>query len=317
MDNKNLDYHQLSQQGEELMRKAIDCIRKGDFEGSNKYREEANKILDCAIQTMNSDCAKMTMLYGENRNFGIIYNVFERNLSEMQKTKQGRKVLGEAMKMIMSDRNLKDQYNVYLSFDRNVAAPHPNLYVEQALSMMPKANRKEIVESNEKLIQALKKCNEFNEHLDIDDTTMKCYEAVETLIMTPQTPQNMDKIVEAKATLLEHLSNLPPEAIKESIKFQNNIIEEINAREESDIPTESEYRIYKEIAEASDKNELFNKYKTEILEEIESIISSKPENNQEWKETYDLVKEQKFDKSSPFLSIGKLVEIRDMTINGI
>lgn len=306
------DYQKLNKEGSELMMKSLECLKNGDMEGSKKFREEANKILDLATQSMNTACANMDMLYGESRNFGIIYNVFEQNIKEMMKSKDGRKAISEAVKLIKKDKNLKSQFNVYQSFERK-PSNHAEMYIEEALKMMPRSTRKEIVESNEKLINVLRESKNFNEMLDIDDNVMKCYESVETLMMTPHTPENLDKIVEARQSLLEHLSNLPVDEVKKSVANLEETYKQILKRE-GDTPNEHEIRLFRQITEAKDKKQLFEQYKNELVEEIENIMANKPEDLNEWAEAYELVKSQRFDRTQPYLSIGNLAELRNAII---
>lgn len=309
MKPSQTDSIKLAEQGQRLMEKSMEYMKCGNIAESQKCREEANKILDEAIKNIGG--ADMDKLYGKGRNFGIIYNVFEQNVKNLMKSKSGRKTVNEAIRLIQSDKNLKGQFNTYQSFERRPNSK-PEMYIEEALKMLPHSNVKDIVESNSRLINVLRSNEEFNEFVNVDDKLMKCYEAVETLMNTPHNPDNLDVIVEARSTLLEHLSNLPADKLKESKESLEQVYEAIRDRE--DQPNAAELKLYEEISGSDDKKGLFESYKTKLLEDIEDVMAESKESASDWAEVYGLVKEQRFDKKQPFLSIAKLVEMREKMV---
>lgn len=311
MESNKLTYKELTEKGSRLMTEALEHLRKKDYETSRMMREEANKVLDEASNTLEASNMNITKLYGENRNFGIIYNVFEQNLRNMMKTKEGAKAVRKAVKMIQEDKLLKGQFNVYQYLERKSPAKNAEIYVTEALKMIPHSSVKDIANINEKLVLALREDTNFNELVDIDDKTMKFYESVETLINLPQTPDNLDKIVEARTYIYEHIANLPSTQNKDAQNSLDAMYENINKREDN--PNAAEFKIFKEITEAKDKKALFEEYKKDVLETIEGIMDSKPDELSEWTEIYESVKNQKFDKRNPYLSIGKLAEIKSVT----
>ena len=58
-----------------LMQSALKKYEAGDVEGGNRDRQMANEMYDKAENQVDAE----VMLYGESRNFGTIYKVFESN----------------------------------------------------------------------------------------------------------------------------------------------------------------------------------------------------------------------------------------------
>lgn len=305
---------QLRNEGSETMERALESFRNGDYTDAEQLRQKANEVFDRLAEELNKEENELNSLYGESRNFGIIYQTFEHNIQEMMKTPVGKKVLSEAIGMIKSDKNLKGQFNVYQSIVNGGGTGHPEMYVESVLKLMPTASAKSITESNDRFIKALRKLDDLNEYFTIDDKVAGCYEAVDKLLTTKVSPETMADIVEAKSKLVEFVTSVPAEKYGTSEKNIDSIIEAIKSRE--DFATAEEYQLYREIMAAEDKKALFEQYRNETLDSITSVMNESTEKAAEWQSTYDRVKKYTYDKSNPVMSIAMLAEIRDVVENG-
>lgn len=305
--------NKLRNEGSETMKRALESFRNGDFTDAEQLRKKANEMFDRLSEELGKEDKELNSLYGESRNFGIIYQTFEHNIQEMMKTPQGKKVLSEAIGMIKSDKNLKGQFNVYQSLS-NGGTGHPELYVESVLKLMPTASAESIKESNDRFIKALRKLDTLNEYFDIDEKVADCYEAVDKLLTTKMSPDTMNDIVEAKAKLVEYVTSIPAEKYGTSEKNIDSIIEGIRNR--ADFATAEEYKLYREIMVCEDKKALFEKYRAETLESIGSVMNESSEKAAEWQPTYEQVRKFTFDKSNPVMSIAMLAEIKDIVENG-
>ena len=112
------DFNVNSEKGSVLMQQALKKYAKGDFEGGDKDRAEANRYYDLASAEINSEAGKITQLYGESRNFGIIYNVFEQNIENLLSTKKGKKIIKECFNLIKSNKVLNEQFKIYDMFEK-------------------------------------------------------------------------------------------------------------------------------------------------------------------------------------------------------
>ena len=107
------------EKGTLLMTQALKKYAEGDFEGGDKDREKANKYYDLAKLEVNSEESKITSLYGENRNFGIVYKVLESNFSNSIQDKNIVKTpLIEALKKVKKNKQLNEQFKVYNAFSK-------------------------------------------------------------------------------------------------------------------------------------------------------------------------------------------------------
>lgn len=305
--------NKLRNEGSETMERALESFRNGDYTDAEQLRQKANEMFDRLSEELGKEDKELNSLYGESRNFGIIYQTFEHNIQEMMKTPQGKKVLSEAIGMIKSDKNLKGQFDVYQSLS-NGNTGHPELYVESVLKLMPTASAESIKESNDRFIKALRRLDTLNEYFDIDEKVADCYEAVDKLLTIRQSPDTMNDIVEAKAKLVEYVTSIPAEKYGTNEKNIDSIIE--NIRNRADFATAEEYKLYREIMVCEDKKALFEKYRAETLESIGSVMNESSEKAAEWQPTYEQVRKFAFDKSNPVMSIAMLAEIKGIVENG-
>lgn len=305
--------NKLRNEGSKIMERALESFRNGDFTDAEQLRQKANEMFDRLSEELGKEDKELNSLYGESRNFGIIYQTFEHNIQEMMKTPQGKKVLSEAVNMIKSDNNLKGQFDIYQALS-NGGTVHPELYVESVFKLMPAASAESIKESNDRFIRALRQLDTLNEYFDIDEKVADCYEAVDKLLTTKMSPDTMNDIVEAKAKLVEYVTSIPAEKYGTSEKNIDGIIEDIRNR--TDFATAEEYKLYREIMVCEDKKALFEKYRTETLESIGNVMNESSEKAAEWQPTYEQVRKFTFDKSNPVMSIAMLAEIKDIVENG-
>lgn len=292
-----------------LLAEAVKTMQTGDIQKAENLRRKATEMLDEAAVLAQKDAERVTALYGEKCNFGIIYNVFENNLNKLMSTESGRKVIAEAVKLIKNDETLKGEFNVYQSVEQPTNTNNPDMYLESALKMMPIASVEDIEKSNRRLLEAIRQSGIVDELIDIDDNILECYDAVECLLTTPQTPENLDKIVEARSVIVNHISNNPipqkSNAMEELVKLTN----EMASRE--DCPNADEIKLYQTIATSENPRTIYENYRTDLLEAIKDEMAHS-EDGMQWQELHDRIVNERFNRQDPYSSIARLAEIKSI-----
>ena len=130
------DFNEYSQKGSTLMQQALKKLAEGDFEGFEKDREVANRYFDLLYQSVNSEDGKMTQMYGESRNFGIIFNIIEQNMNKLLETKKGKEFIKKAYKMIKGNNVLNEQFKVYDFFEKANYVENSKEFVNETLSII-------------------------------------------------------------------------------------------------------------------------------------------------------------------------------------
>ena len=106
------DFNEYSQKGSTLMQQALKKLVDGDIESFEKDRQEANRYFDMFYQSVNSEEGKITQMYGESRNFGVIYNVFEQNIDKLYESKSKKRIIKEMYYLIKNNKILNEQFKI-------------------------------------------------------------------------------------------------------------------------------------------------------------------------------------------------------------
>ena len=310
-----MDNNELYQKAGTLMQRALKKYAEGDNEGGDKDRELANQLYDQAKEEMERVSKNIMGLYGENRNFGIIYKVFEENAKDLIKENKNTKPIGKFIKTIKSNKILSEQFKIYDTLCNNTINIDAEDYINEAISIFPTFNRKEVIENNEKLISIIKE-NKLDELIDIDDETLSLYESIEYLLLNKKTLSNIEDYKNNKDVIKESL-----------IKRFNSVTEENNSITESDYKSDvfnviskyskelnsDELQLMEEICN-SDKCEVFNKYKKETIKYITEQISnsSNVEDKIDWNNLLTKVNLKEFNEKTILEDVFSFIKINNI-----
>ena len=288
------DFNVNSEKGSVLMQQALKKYAKGDFEGGDKDRAEANRYYDLASAEINSEAGKITQLYGESRNFGIIYNVFEQNIENLLSTKKGKKIIKECFNLIKSNKVLNEQFKIYDMFEKAQNVDDVKDFVNEASNIVKTFDRKIVMENNEKLIKFIRD-KKLDEYVDIPEETENLYEAIEYIVLNKKTYDNVNDFVKAQNVITEHIVKNQKNNIVEnkitSVEFENKINEKINQEEKTLLDSFLTTRKDK-------KKEVFENYKRKTLRKIKEMIENSEDSDKaQWDKIYENVSSKNFSES--------------------
>ena len=295
------DFSVNSEKGSVLMQQALKKYAKGDFEGGDKDRAEANRYYDLASAEINSEEGKITQLYGESRNFGIIYNVFEQNIENLWDTKEGKKIVKECYNLIKSNKVLNEQFKIYDMFEKAQNVDDVKDFVNEASNIIKTFDKNIVKENNEKLIKFIRD-KKLDEYVDIPEETENLYEAIEYIVLNKKTYNNVNDFVKAQNVITEHITKNQKNNIVEnkltSTEFENKIEEvenEINEKINQDEKTLLDSFL---TTKKQNKKEVFENYKRKTLRKIKEMIESSEDSDKvQWNEIYENVSSKNFSES--------------------
>lgn len=295
------DFNVNSEKGSVLMQQALKKYAKGDFEGGDKDRAEANRYYDLASAEINSEAGKITQLYGESRNFGIIYNVFEQNIENLLNTKKGKKIIKECFNLIKSNKVLNEQFKIYDMFEKAQNVDDVKDFVNEASNIVKTFDRKIVMENNEKLIKFIRD-KKLDEYVDIPEETENLYEAIEYIVLNKKTYDNVNDFVKAQNVITEHIVKNQKNNIVEnkitSAEFENKI-EEIENEINEKINQEEKTLLDRFLTTRKDKKkEVFENYKRKTLRKIkESYWNSEEADKIQWNKIYENISSKNFSEN--------------------
>lgn len=308
------DFNENSQKGSTLMQQALKKYAEGDFEGGDKDRELANKFFDMASAEINSEEGKITQLYGESRNFGIVYNVIEQNMDGLLGTKKGKKFIQEAYNLIKRNEILNEQFKIYDFFEKASNKENAKEIVNESLSVIHRFKKNQIKENNEKLIKLIKKYK-LNEFVDIPEEIENLYEAIEYVILNDKNFANINRFVDATNIIAEHIKRNGLNKIEESENtfedFKSKVEEQENEIENS--INEDERKFLDAFTNPkTNKRQLFEDMKIETLERIKNAINTSDEEEKtSWESIYESINSKTYsDKlSENIINCAEMIDI--------
>ena len=295
------DFSVNSEKGSVLMQQALKKYAKGDFEGGDKDRAEANRYYDLASAEINSEAGKITQLYGESRNFGIIYNVFEQNIENLWNTKEGKKIVKECYNLIKSNKVLNEQFKIYDMFEKAQNVDDVKDFVNEASNIIKTFDKKLVMENNEKLIKFIRN-KKLDEYVDIPEETENLYEAIEYLVLHKKTYDNVNDFVKAQNVITEHIIKNQKNNIVEnkltSVEFEDKI-EEAEKEINENINQEEKTLLDRFLTTKNqNKKEVFENYKRKTLRKIKEMIeSSEDSDKSQWNKIYENVSSKNFSEN--------------------
>lgn len=295
------DFNVNSEKGSVLMQQALKKYAKGDFEGGDKDRAEANRYYDLASAEINSEAGKITQLYGESRNFGIIYNVFEQNIENLWDTKEGKKIVKECYNLIKSNKVLNEQFKIYDMFEKAQNVEDVKDFVNEASNIIKTFDKKLVMENNEKLIKFIRN-KKLDEYVDIPEETENLYEAIEYLVLHKKTYDNVNDFVKAQNVITEHIIKNQKNNIVEnkltSVEFEDKI-EEAEKEINENINQEEKTLLDRFLTTKNqNKKEVFENYKRKTLRKIKEMIeSSEDSDKSQWNKIYENVSSKNFSEN--------------------
>jgi hypothetical protein len=295
------DFNVNSEKGSVLMQQALKKYAKGDFEGGDKDRAEANRYYDLASAEINSEAGKITQLYGESRNFGIIYNVFEQNIENLWSTKKGKKIIKECFNLIKSNKVLNEQFKIYDMFEKAQNVDDVKDFVNEASNIVKTFDKKIVMENNEKLIKFIRD-KKLDEYVDIPEETENLYEAIEYIVLNKKTYDNVNDFVKAQNVITEHITKNQKNNIVEnkitSVEFENKI-EEVENEINEKINQEEKTLLDRFLTtKKQNKKEVFENYKRKTLRKIKEMIENSEDSDKaQWDKIYENVSSKNFSES--------------------
>lgn len=293
--------------GKVLMQRALDHLEKGNIEEFETDRALANKFFD----EMNAEEDEMDALYNESRNFGIIYQVIESNVPTLLETKEGQKALRKIIKTIKGNKILHEQFKAYNNLQPLHKINNVDEYIAESLSLVPKFNKKDVKENNERLIKLIKKYN-LDEMVDIDDEKLDLFESIEFVTMNKKSLKNIDDYVNATKMIKESIINLPVSetkdfSIEDYAEEINNVSENIAKELNS-----AEIKLLKEVTNGNSE-EYFNECKSKTLSKLDEMISNEKdiETKSRLSKIYEKINNKRYNKKNAIVDIAEMVEMQD------
>ena len=294
-----------------LMESAIKKYKEGDFEIANKRRKSANKLFEKAHEAIDSDEGRDDVVYGESRNFGKIFRVFEENTEKLFETKEGSKVIASIVNMIKNDKELATEFKIYEAIETPKNVKNTKTYTSDLITLIDSFNPINIKEKNQKLLEKIRSFN-LNENVELDMDTETLYENIDYLINNKITLDNVAKVSQVKNIIAEAIEkNVSKKAmdVDDVVGLMSDKIEEKYDK----LLTDDEKEFLNELtAPGVNLKKVFEATKKNLQTSLMEAILNEPENSEGWKQLLEKVKAKTFSKETAIADIAEMVESQNI-----
>ena len=311
-----LDIKNTYEKANRLMEGAMAKYAEGDFRGGDADRDSANKLYEQARKEINSQKGKDDILYGENRNFAIIYKVLEENSVDMFKKKKDNPKLANVVNYIKGNKVLVNEMKVLnaLMYPKYVADPVN--YVTEALSFIQSKNKKQIVKENNRLIQKIRELG-INEMVDINDDEITLLESIGYVMNNAKSLSNLTDYVNHKQNIIEHVKSVCESENKELTENIDDIYSKLTTKvnEGFEKLNDDEKSLVEQINGTEDKKGLFEETKRSAIKMLqEKYDSCSTENKDKINGIINTINERKYNEDTILSDIAEMVEIKNVLL---
>lgn len=307
MDNTS----ELYAQGHSLLEEAYKCYTSNKIIEGDNLRNKANALFEQARLQYDLTHTDRDKLYGKNRNFGICFHILENSIANNMKTKEGRKFISNAVKVIKNNSMLKEQFDIYNNLCNKKGIQNVDKYVNRIIECIENANieKDAIKKANNELINLIESNSTIDKLIDIDDEQIKLYENIEYILTNRLNINNIEQYNAAKDSIVEHLNKNNTD-INESKTYDENIEELVDKY--SSINADEAKLIEQISSNKTDKEKIFEEYKESTLNCIdEAIKSATSDDKEQWNEIKKVLNETSFVKESFTDDIMKFIDIQN------
>lgn len=307
-------YQTLYKKAKGIMRESLSAFSKGNVKKGNALWKKANLIFENAGKLSELENGKDRKLYGDNLNFGILYDIFEENSKKIYGSKNGNKAIAEIARLIIENKVLKKEFDTYNSLC-NGDFGNDSVAINESVGMIPYIPRKVVISENRKLLSLIRK-HKLNEMVDIDGERLSLYDSIESLLINKKSLKNISECREAEKTIKEHLSHREKEeGHNENISYED-VVRGFDEKFGGNV-NEAEEKLMKTLTmEGADYESIFNTYKNDVI----SLIREKIENGMDserdgWKRILEKAERKCFDKENSIALIADMAETKSKIEN--
>lgn len=299
------------EKGTALMESAIEKYRNGDFAGAEQERKEANRLLNETEKKVKTTDGKLSMLYGDHRNFGVMYKVFEQNAKKLYESKKNTEDIGSMLRYIKENKVLKAQFDIYNNLVHPINVVNEEKFVESVVTLAKRYPKSVLKENNDKFIKLMKLCG-LNEMIDIPSDEMELYEAVEYVTVNEPNMTNINKYNEVKTFLAE--------SVKERNKNMENVdidkiyeskINELSEKYDG-LLNEDEKKFIEKLSHPSvNKEAMFEEVKSEAAIAIRKQLAEDEGNTEHWNEILEQIESKSYSHENAIVDIAEMINVKN------
>ena len=307
--DKNVNYKENRDKGLLFAQTALKKLQEGNIEGFKKDWQMANDNFELYLNSVGAEAGNMA-LFGENYNFGIIYNVIEGNSNLIyEDKKRGPKVYRALVNEIRSNKQLKEQFDVYNALVRPVNVTDARAYVNEVFALVEDLNRSEVRDANRKLIGIMQK-GQLDEMIDIPDEMIDLYENIEFVLFNKNKINRLQGVITAKDGIVEYVEKNNVTASEDKPNYEQQLSEMIN-KYDAEL-NEDEKALIEQVSKGNGET-MFNEAKDTVISAINDNLNAyNGEDRKELENILEQMKSKIYNENTVLQDIAKMTEVMNI-----
>lgn len=295
-----------------LFEKSINEYNNGNLDSANLYRHKANVILNEMHDALKTVDGQDTLIFGDNRNFGLIYNVFENSVKIFGNDDVRKKFINEFINTIKKDKTLMVEFMVYNALETPKNVSDSVGYVNDVIEEVKKLDKTKLKESNQKLIGVLRKYG-LNETVVPNKEKQTLYENIEFVLFNDKKIGNLTDYQVCVKTLAESVEknnvNIQQKTLED---FYSEKMSEINEKYEKLLTDEEKLFLTEMEKSKKDRKLVFDKNKEILVKSLNEKINSDNENSDEWATILEKIEKKAYNDKTSIVDIAEMIEIKNI-----
>lgn len=295
-----------------LFEKSINEYNNGNLDSANIYRHKANVILNEMHDALKTVDGQDTLIFGDNRNFGLIYNVFENSVKIFGNDDVRKKFINEFINTIKKDKTLMVEFMVYNALETPKNVSDSVGYVNDVIEEVKKLDKTKLKESNQKLIGVLRKYG-LNETVVPNKEKQTLYENIEFVLFNDKKIGNLTDYQVCVKTLAESVEknnvNIQQKTLED---FYSEKMSEINEKYEKLLTDEEKLFLTEMEKSKKDRKLVFDKNKEILVKSLNEKINSDNENSAEWATILEKIEKKTYNDKTSIVDIAEMIEIKNI-----
>lgn len=295
-----------------LFEKSINEYNNGNLDSANIYRHKANVILNEMHDALKTVDGQDTLIFGDNRNFGLIYNVFENSVKIFGNDDVRKKFINEFINTIKKDKTLMVEFMVYNALETPKNVSDSVGYVNDVIEEVKKLDKTKLKESNQKLIGVLRKYG-LNETVVPNKEKQTLYENIEFVLFNDKKIGNLTDYQVCVKTLAESVEKNNVNIHQKTLEdFYSEKMSEINEKYEKLLTDEEKLFLTEMEKSKKDRKLVFDKNKEILVKSLNEKINSDNENSAEWATILEKIEKKAYNDKTSIVDIAEMIEIKNI-----
>ena len=292
-----------------LMTSALKQYDEGKFDMAEHSRQEANKLFDEVKNEMSTQDGMDKMRFGESRNFGMLYRIYEDNALDFYA--KDREKLVKLTETIRKNPVLLSEFKTYQAFLDPNGVENTESYVNEAVNLTERHDVRTLKKANTEFLSTMRELG-LNENVLFSPEEIQLFEDIEYVITNIPDITNINRYMNVKKSLRECVEQRNTNGGRNSDEMKQAVDEAyqgLSNKYGSEL-TKDEIELVESMTSDDKKAERrFYEVKEGLLRKIGKEIETSNENDKiRWNTLKENIQSKNYSKPTALVDMAEMLE---------